>query len=145
MDVLENYATAVDRLKDAESRNIAAHLEFAETLRPKLNDLSMVGQIREWYQQTARECRFKGDGKGNNKQFVFLILNLYSPASLIGGSINKSLRRAIASTLGITAGHAIYKMRSLAIAWYRTYPRFQNECNTAILKIDEKLSAKEQA
>lgn len=142
MDVLDKYTSAVDRLKDAENRNIAANLEFAEAMRPKLNDLTMISQIREWYQEVARDARFKGDGKANNKQFVFVILNLYSPASLIGGCINKSLRRAIAQSIGITASHAIYKTRSTAVAWYKTYPRFRNECNMAITKIDEYLAAR---
>lgn len=142
MNVLEKYTRAIDGLHEA-NRNVAeAHLRFSEVFKAQLDDLGMIEKIHGWYIETAREYGFCADGTANNKQFVFLILNFYSPASLVGGGINKSLRRAIASTLGIKANTAVYKMRSIAVNWYNVYPKFRAECNTAITEVQRTLTAR---
>lgn len=142
MNVLDKYTKAIDGLKEANRSVAEAHLQFSAVFRARLEDLSLIEKIHGWYIETAREHAFSGDGTTNNKQFVFLILSLYSPASLVGGGINKNLRRAIASALGIKANTAIYKMRSCAVNWYDIYPKFRGECNTAISEVDRTLIAK---
>lgn len=142
MNVLDKYIQAIDGLKEANMNVAAAHMAFSEVFRARMKDMAMIEKIHGWYIETAREHSFSGDGTSNNKQFVFLILNLYSPASLVGGGINKNLRRSIASALGIKASTAIYKMRSNAVHWYKIYPGFREECNTAITEVGRTLLEK---
>lgn len=142
MNVLDKYTRAIDDLKEANRSVAEAHLQFSAVFKARMVDLGMIEKIHGWYIETAREHDFCGDGNANNKQFVFLILNLYSPASLVGGGINKSLRRAIASALGINANTAIYKMRSTAVNWYNIYPKFRGECNVAISEVERTLRDK---
>ena len=142
MDVLEKYTRAIDGLKEANRSVAEAHLTFSEVFRARLGDLGMIEKIHGWYIETARENHFSADGTTNNKQFVFVILNLFSPASLFGGGINKQLRRTIAAALGINASTAIYKMRSTAVNWYNIYPKFRGECNVAISEVERTLREK---
>ena len=142
MNILDKYTRAIDGLKEANMNVAAAHLAFSEVFRARMDDLALIEKIHGWYIETAREHSFSGDGTSNNQQFVFLILELYSPASLVGGGINKNLRRAIASVLGIRANTAIYKMRSMAVHWYNIYPKFREECNTAVSEVERTLTAR---
>lgn len=136
MNKLEPLINTVKELKDACIKAAEANMQFAQVFMPKLKDLSLIEKIHELYVKVADESGFSGDGTSNNKQFVFLILYLYSPASLCGGKINRELRKAIASVLGISADTALYKMRATSVSWYETYPEFRKECNRAIEEIN---------
>lgn len=110
-----------------------AYIELSQTLTPKLKDLALIVKIYGIYCEVAERYGFKADKvSDNNKQFLFLILWLYSPASLCGGKITKTLRKAISQPLGIEFDNTIYKIRSKALSWYDIYPEFRKECNIAI-------------
>lgn len=140
MSILEEYKKAADGLKEAHRAAAEADARFGRLLAPKASDLGLIGGIHEWYRRTAAERSFRADGTANNKQFVFLVLYLYSPASLVGGRINKGLRRAIAAALGISAATAVYKMRSVAVSWYGMYPRFREEVDTVVASVPAEFS-----
>lgn len=131
---------AVKDMKDACAKAAEANIQFAQVFTPKMSDLSLIGKIHQLYVKVADESGFSGDGTSNNKQFVFLVLYLYSPASLCGGTINRKLRKAVASVLGINADTALYKMRATSVSWYDTYPEFRNECNRAIEEISRQMT-----
>lgn len=135
MSILEEYRKAADGLREAHRAAAEADVRFGRLLAPKVSDLGLIGGVHEWYRREAAERSFRADGTANNKQFVFLVLYLYSPASLVGGRISKGLRRAIAAALGIRAATAVYKMRSVAVSWYGTYPRFREEVDAAVAHV----------
>lgn len=139
-NVLNRFIVTINEYRDVCMKAAEANIRFAEAFAPRLTDLSLIAKIHEMYVGFARESGFNADGTDNNKQFLFLILWLYSPASLLGGRINKELRSSIATALGISASTALYKMRSTSVSWYETYPEFRNECNLALEKIDAYLS-----
>jgi len=140
MNKLVPFINTVKELKDACIRAAEANVQFAQVFAPRMKDLSLIVAIHDRYVEIAAESGFKADGTSNNKQFLFIVLYLYSPASLLGGRINKELRSSIATALGISASTALYKMRSTSVSWYETYPEFRNECNLALEKIDAYLS-----
>lgn len=138
-NLMEKYNRAIAEFHEANRRVAEASLAFSAVFRPAATDLSKIAPLYEKYTALAREKEFRADGQRNDKQFVFAVLHLYSPASLCGGIISRKVRRAVAESLGIKADTAIYKMRSIAVSWYGTYPLFRSECNIAIQAFCEAL------
>lgn len=137
MNLMQKYNEAIAEFHEANRLVAEASLTFSTVFKPLVEDISKIASLRESYVTFAREQGFHADGRSNDKQFIFAILHLYSPASLCGGAINKKLRRAIANSLGVKADTAIYKMRSAAVSWYDTYPLFCGECNLAVKRLRE--------
>lgn len=139
-NVLNKLVVTINEYRDVCRKAAEANIKFAEAFAPRLTDMSLIEKIHQMYVTFARESGFSADGTDNNKQFLFLILWLYSPASLMGGKINKHLRRVIASALGINADTALYKMRSTSVSWYETYQEFRRECNLTLEHIEKHMS-----
>lgn len=139
MDLMKKYNKAIEDFHEANRLVAEASLTFSTIFKPLVEDISKIADLRVIYTGIVKECGFRADGQRNDKQFIFAVLHLYSPASLCGGTINKKLRRAIANSLGVRADTAIYKMRSIAVSWYDMYPLFHGECNTTVKAFKEYL------
>ncbi len=139
MDLMKKYNDAIRSFHEANRLAAEASYTFSQIFRAKAEDLSRIDELHTLFDKVSSENGFRADGRNNDKQFVFAVLHLYSPASLCGGGINKRLRRAIAAALGVRADTAVYKMRSTAVSWYDTYPLFHSECNVAVRALSEHL------
>lgn len=138
-NVLEPLVRTIKDYRSACMKIAEANIQFAQSFAPRLTNLTGIRKIYDIYVKFAKDSNFKEDGTDNNKQFLFLILYFYSPASLCGGKINCALRKTIAATLGISADTALYKMRAKSVSWYKIYPDFRRECNIAIEEIENHL------
>lgn len=116
---------------DSTQKMTAATIKYNDVFAPKLTDLTLIPKLYDWYCECADSNKFTADVNSRKKQFVFVVLILFSPPSIFGGKIRKSLRNALAFTFGITDGTAIYKMRDKAIAWQSTYKVFASETDKA--------------
>lgn len=139
MDLMKKYTDAIRSFHEANRLAAEASYTFSQVFRAKVEDVSKIAELHTLFEKVSSENGFRADGRNNDKQFVFAVLHLYSPASLCGGGINKRLRRAIAAAVGVRADTAVYKMRSTAVSWYDTYPLFYSECNTAVKAFREHL------
>lgn len=138
-DLMKKYNDAIKAFHEANMAAAEASRVFSEVLRPAMENVNRIGELHELYLKVASEHGFRADGQRNDKQFVFAVLHIYSPASLCGGGISKRIRTAIASALGVRADTAVYKMRSTAVSWYDMYPLFHGECNTTVKAFKEYL------
>jgi len=131
-EVFAAFVDSAQRLSETTS-------EYNAIFKPKLNDVSLIPRLYEWYCQCADKFGFKTDKNGRKKQFVFIVLIYFSPASIFGGEVRKELRNAIADIFGIK-GIGIYRMRDNAVAWQSTYKTFAAETDKAYRHIDALLS-----
>lgn len=139
MNLMDKYNKAIEEFHEANRLVAEASLIFSTVFKPLIEDISKIAGLRELYARLSADEGFHADGQRNDKQFIFAVLHLYSPASLCGGAINKRLRRAIAQSMGVRADTAIYKLRSLAVTWYDAYPLFHAECNLTVKRFKEHL------
>jgi len=139
MDLMQKYTKAIEDFREANRLAAEASLMFSTVFKAPVEDLSEISSLRELYVRLVMDEKFHADGTKNDKQFIFAILHLFSPASLCGGAINKKLRKTIASSIGVKADSAVYRMRSVAVTWYDNYPLFHSECNKTVKVFEEYL------
>ena len=127
-DKIDQMSMAFHKLEQATETARLCQREFNDVFASTLNDLSLIPYIYKWYRDCAAENKFSSDRRNNNyKQFIFIILLLYSPASLFGGKIRNDLRTSIADLLHLRANTIVYHMRDRVVVWIGTYKIFADE------------------
>lgn len=130
-ELLDRIRKAADNCHEAETR-------LERLLKGQLTDLSIIPKLYEEYRSIAERYSFHNDERSDNrKQFLFVMLALYSPSSLLEAKakLNKELRMCIAKTFGRKSSTLIYEVRTLACSWYETYPGFKGETNIAYMEL----------
>lgn len=136
LEAIEKMRKAQKELSDAMNAMAPIIERYNNIFRGKLSDLTKLPMLYEWYQGTTARHGFNSDARNNNhKQFVYVILMLYSPASLFGGKISRELRTEIASLLRLKSPTILYHMRDRSVVWMRTYKAFASEVNIAYEEI----------
>lgn len=110
----------------------------SELSKPTLSDFAHVETIYEWF----KELSAKGPKRDNatlRKEFIFIVLYLYSPGALAGGKMKSGLRNKIAEVLGVKAMSAVSnKLDSVSFS-YKMYKYFRQDLNRIFEGIQERL------
>ena len=127
-DKIDQMSITFHKLEQAMEAARSCQREFNDVFASTLTDLSLIPNIYKWYRECANKNQFSSDRRNNNyKQFICIILLLYSPASLFGGKIRNDLRVSIADLLHLRANTIVYHMRDRVIVWIGTYKTFADE------------------
>lgn len=133
-----SIAGRLEHLKEAMTMQRRMQTAIDRMRAGRMDDLSLIVPLYEEYRRISAENGFGSDARNdNNKQFLFVILLLYCPECIFGGEVHRGLRCAIASVLNLKSGHIVYSMRDKAAVWYRTYPAFREEVDTAYRSLME--------
>lgn len=125
-----NLKTIMERIKwIRETKAILSKEEIALSI-PIMQDLSLVGNIYD---------RFMSYYVGRKsimvqKQFIFVILYLYSPSALGGSKMRRGLREKIARVLGCTCSNVSHDYKNISF-YYVTYKSFRNDVNEVLGKL----------
>lgn len=133
METLEEFLQSITEAYDHyyETKHQLDSLQ-----KGRVDDYSLIPGLYEEYLSIAERYHFQNDQRsGNRKQFLFVMLALYSPSSLFGAALSKGLRNAITETFGNKSSTLIYETRDLAVSWYKTYSGFKGETNIAYSEI----------
>ena len=100
--------------------------EYKGLSKPRLTDLEAVPELASLYLDHLGMGEFKTNERIS---FVFIVLYLYSPASLLGQKMPVGLRGTLADVFGVSVGQvSVYAGRCLffyeVYAWFR-----QNICD----------------
>lgn len=110
--------------------------------KPKLTDMELIPIIYDWFCEIHADTHNELDEKQfvqRRKQFVFIILYLYSPYKLVKGKMTIGLRTALAEVAGLSARSAISNDSANLLFEYQTYKSFQKSVNRAYTLIVERL------
>ena len=126
-EIEKNLRITMERIKSI--RETKARLSKEEDLlsEPLMDDLWMVGNIYDLFLSYHRSRK----SKMVQKQFIFIILYLYSPSALGGSKMRRGLRERIAAVLGCTCSNVSHDYRNISF-YYVTYRSFRNEVNTIL-------------
>lgn len=109
-----------------------------ELARPMLTDLDMIPIVFGWFKDLT-----KGLPKRNKsiliKEFIFIILFLYSPGTLAGGKMKGGVREVLGEVLGIVGKSSISDKIGIITFYWRTYKYFRQDLNAIYPAIVEKL------
>ena len=102
---------------------------------PKLKDLSLISKIYEIFEQMkGNEIKVN-----DRKEFIFVVIYLYSPNKFFGGKMPQGLRRAIAKATKVTCASVISATCTELMVLYTTYSDFRQGVDELIQKVNDVL------
>jgi len=123
-----------------------SELEKKETILsvPLLSDFTLIDSLYDWFKEglAERNCPPRSDCVTQRKKFLFIILYLYSPATLAGGKMLKGLRDKLARVLDIHSRTTISDNCADVVFLYNRYRYFKNEVNDLFCFLTNKLGEK---
>lgn len=93
----------ISELKSIREQKSRLSERESELSVPVLADLSLIPMIYEWFNeiQEERDCPPRRDSVHLRKQFIFIILDMYSRSVLAGGRMPNGLRDRIAEAINL--------------------------------------------
>lgn len=132
---MEQIIETIKKIEKARTalRQAIADNELATS--PRSKDLSLIPKIYEIFEQMkGKEIKVN-----DRKEFIFVIIYLYSPNKFFGGKMPQGLRRAITKATKITCASAISVTCTELMVLYTTYSDFRQGVDELILKVNDVL------
>lgn len=126
---MDNYTSIISEIKLIRRQRALLAKRESEISKPKLTDQELLPELYRCFRQLCPSQSERRRSVRTRKQFIFIILMLYSPAALAGGKILPGLRDRIAEVLDLTASSTISNNLSDLDFLYQNYKDFHDETN----------------
>lgn len=114
----------IETIKKIEKTRTALHQAIVDNklaVSPKLKDLTLIPKIYEIFEQMkGNEIKVN-----DRKEFIFVVIYLYSPNKFFGGKMPQGLRRAITKATKVTCASVISATCTELMVLYTTYSDFR--------------------
>ena len=125
----------IETIKKIEKTRTALRQAIADNelaASPKLKDLSLIPKIYEIFEQMkGNEIKVN-----DRKEFIFVVIYLYSPNKFFGGKMPQGLRRAITKAAKVTCASVISATCTELTVLYTTYSDFRQNVDMLINSLD---------
>lgn len=138
MTIMTRELSSIIELKSIRERKSILSERESELSRPILTDLSLISRLRSWFDELADGLP-RRDKSTLTKEFIFIVLFLYSPGTLAGGKMRGGVRKALGDALGIIGKSSISDKLDIITFNYRTYKFFRRDLDVIYPAILEKL------
>lgn len=118
---MEQIIETIKRIEKARTALRQAIVDNELATSPKLKDLNLIPKIYELFEQ-KRGSVIKPNER---KEFIFVIIYLYSPNKFFGGKMPQGLRRAITKATKVTCASVISATCTELMVLYTTYSDFR--------------------
>lgn len=137
------FIKKIDEIQEVWTQKSEIVKKEKEASTPLLTDFSLIERLHTWFWQTREErpCAPRGESVYQRKKFLFIILFLYSPATLAGGKMTKGLRDKLADVLDMQSRSAISDNCADVVFLYNHYKDFRNDVNTIYNQIIRRLQS----
>lgn len=132
---MEQIIETIKKIEKARTalRQAIADNELATS--PRLKDLSLIPKIYEIFEQMkGKEIKVN-----DRKEFIFVVIYLYSPNKFFGGKMPQGLRRAITKATKITCANVISVTCTELMVLYTTYLDFRRGVDELMQAVLQKL------
>ena len=109
-------------------------------LTPTLNDIKTIDVIYELFLIFVKEKNYKTQCVYHRSKFLFIIIMLYSPATLIGGSMIIGLRDKLADICNVSSRSIISDNVSRMIFLFEKYSDFRDDVDSFYEIIQKKIN-----
>jgi len=147
-----NIKGTIADIKKAREEYLYAAERFRIVSAPVLQDMRLIPTLYEWFCELASKTNgdetvrqvyglFPDVVSGGalpverRKQFIFVILYLYSPRRVFSGKMPNGLRRAICRTLGIGASTVISDNANDVLSRYNFYKTWARDVDSILEEI----------
>jgi hypothetical protein len=130
-----NISETIRKIREAMSEYDRASERLRLESAPILSDKSLIPIIYGWFCESIKE-------KVNverRRQFIFIILYLYSPKSLLGAKMPSGLRHAIIKSIRIGCNSIISDNTKGLLIRYRVYKWWRKDVEQIMSLVTDKL------
>ncbi len=128
---MENIIETIKRIEKARTTLRQAIVDNEIATSPKLKDLNLIPKIYEVFE----ELKGKEIKVNDRKEFIFVVIYLYSPNKFFGGKMPQGLRRAITKATKVTCASVISATCTELMVLYTTYADFRQNVDELMNKI----------
>lgn len=132
---MENIIETIKRIEKARTTLRQAIVDNEIATSPKLKDLNLIPKIYEVFE----ELKGKEIKVNDRKEFIFVVIYLYSPNKFFGGKMPQGLRRAITKATKVTCASVISATCTELMVLYTTYSDFRQNVDELIQKVNDVL------
>jgi hypothetical protein len=118
---MEQIIETIKRIEKARTALRQAIVDNELATSPKLKDLNLIPKIYELFEQKKGSVIKPNE----RKEFIFVIIYLYSPNKFFGGKMPQGLRRAITKATKVTCASVISATCTELMVLYTTYQDFR--------------------
>lgn len=135
----------ITQIKEVKQQKEELSKREAELSKPMLNDISFISELYEWFNEIneQRDCPPRRGCARLKKQFIFIVLFLYSPRTLSGGEIRRGVRDALAQVLSFKSPTGVSNLCTDIMFLYNNYKDFSSEVEHIYTEISSRLKSKE--
>ncbi|WP_315513666.1 hypothetical protein [Prevotella histicola] len=129
---MEQIIETIKRIEKSRTalRQAMADNEIATS--PKLKDLNLIPKIYKVFE----ELKGKEIKVNDRKEFIFVVIYLYSPNKFFGGKMPQGLRRAITKVTKVTCASVISATCTELMVLYTTYSDFRQNVDMLMGSLD---------
>jgi hypothetical protein len=118
---MEQIIETIKRIEKARTALRQAIVDNELATSPKLKDLNLIPKIYELFEHKKGSVIKPNE----RKEFIFVIIYLYSPNKFFGGKMPQGLRRAITKATKVTCASVISATCTELMVLYTTYQDFR--------------------
>ena len=135
---MENIIETIKRIEKARTTLRQAIVDNEIATSPKLKDLNLIPKIYKVFEELkGKEIKGKEIKVNDRKEFIFVVIYLYSPNKFFGGKMPQGLRRAITKATKVTCASVISATCTELMVLYTTYSDFRQGVDELILKVNK--------
>lgn len=132
---MEQIIETIKRIEKARTALRQAIVDNEIATSPKLKDLNLIPKIYKVFE----ELKGKEIKVNDRKEFIFVVIYLYSPNKFFGGKMPQGLRRAITKSTKVTCASVISATCTELMVLYTTYSDFRQGVDELIQKVNDVL------
>ncbi len=121
--------TKIEEIKSVRLQKSEIVNKEAKLTTPLLSNLNLIDSLYRWFNEASakRNCPARQGSVIQRKKFLFIILYLYSPATLAGGKMTIGLRDKLANVLDLHSRSAISDNCADIVFLYNRYKDFRDD------------------
>ena len=123
-----------------QEREITRQAE--ELSKPILSDKKQIKVLYEWFENLREEEKLTGSRSVHNRQFLFVVILLFSPSTLAGEKLRPGIRNELAEVFKCKSPSSISNLCSDVLLWYQSYEGFRKSTDALYSKLIDKIELK---
>lgn len=128
---MEQIIETIKRIEKSRTALRQAIADNGLATSPRLKDLSLIQKIYEIFE----DMKGKEIKVNDRKEFIFVVIYLYSPNKFFGGKMPQGLRRAITKATKVTCASVISATCTELMVLYTTYSDFRQGVDNLMDKV----------
>lgn len=132
---MEQIIETIKKIEKSRTALRQAIVDNELATSPRLKDLSLIPKIYEIFEQMkGKEIKVN-----DRKEFIFVVIYLYSPNKFFGGKMPRGLRLAITRAINVSCANVVSNTCTELMVLYTAYSDFRQGVDELLKAVMERL------